>query len=70
MRLRKLHAASGLVIAMYAVVHIANHLAALGGIEAHITFMRAARTVYRFPVVEAILFICVLCADPPPIFKW
>jgi hypothetical protein len=39
---------------------MANHLAALGGVAAHIGFMEAARSVYRNPVVEALLLGCVL----------
>jgi hypothetical protein len=60
MRLRALHGVSATVIASYATVHIANHLAALGGIATHITFMEAARSVYRIRIVEAVLLACVL----------
>lgn len=42
-------------MALYAMVHIANHLTGLAGIETHIAFMRAFRAVYRIPVVEAVL---------------
>jgi hypothetical protein len=59
MTLRKLHGLSALPIAAYALVHIANHLVGLGGIESHIAFMRAARLVYRFPVVEAVLLLAI-----------
>ena len=60
MRLRTFHAISATVITSYAAVHIANHLAALGGIETHIAFMEAARSVYRIRFVEAVLLACVL----------
>jgi succinate dehydrogenase/fumarate reductase cytochrome b subunit len=60
MRLRTFHAISATVIASYAAVHIANHLAALGGIATHIAFMEAARSVYRIRFVEAVLLACVL----------
>jgi hypothetical protein len=59
MRIRALHAISATVIAAYAVVHIANHLSALGGVAMHIAFMEAARLVYRLPLVETILLACV-----------
>jgi hypothetical protein len=59
MSLRQLHRATAVVITVYAAVHIANHLAALKGIEAHIAFMRAARTVYRAGVVEWVLLAAV-----------
>jgi succinate dehydrogenase/fumarate reductase cytochrome b subunit len=57
--LRKLHRISALLIAAYACIHIINHLVGLGGIEAHIAFMRAARSVYRLPVVETVLLIAI-----------
>jgi succinate dehydrogenase/fumarate reductase cytochrome b subunit len=60
MRLRTLHAISATVIALYAAVHIANHLAALDGIATHIAFMEAARSVYRIRLVESVLLACVL----------
>lgn len=57
--LRKLHGLSALLIAAYACVHIINHLVGVTGVDAHIGFMRAVRSVYRIPVVEAILFAAV-----------
>nr|WP_052170106.1 hypothetical protein [Massilia sp. JS1662] len=57
---RRLHRAAGAVLAVFLVVHVANHLAALAGVEAHIRFMDAARSVYRQPVVEAVLLLCVV----------
>ena len=59
MTLRKFHGLSALFIAAYACVHIANHLVGLRGVESHIAFMRAARLVYRFPVVEVVLLMAV-----------
>jgi hypothetical protein len=54
-----LHRAAGVVLAVFLMVHVANHLAALAGVEAHVRFMDAARRVYRQPVVEAVLLLCV-----------
>jgi succinate dehydrogenase/fumarate reductase cytochrome b subunit len=59
MTLRRLHGLSALFIAVYACVHIANHLVGLGGVESHIAFMRTARLVYRFPVVEVVLLMAI-----------
>ena len=59
MTLRKLHAMSALVIAAFACLHIANHLAGLGGAAAHIAFMETARVVYRARAVEWALLACV-----------
>lgn len=59
MPLRKLHALSAILVAAFACLHVANHLVGLGGVSQHIAFMKAARTVYRFPVVEVALLACV-----------
>jgi succinate dehydrogenase hydrophobic anchor subunit len=58
--LRRLHRATGAVLAAFLVAHVANHLAALAGVDAHVRFMDAARRVYRQPVVEAVLLACVV----------
>lgn len=57
--LRALHRSSAMVIAAFAVAHVANHLAALFSIGAHIAFMETIRAVYRQRLVEAILLSCV-----------
>ncbi|WP_371766788.1 hypothetical protein [Massilia sp.] len=57
---RRLHRAAGAVLAVFLVVHVANHLAALAGVDAHVRFMDAARRVYRHSVVEAVLLACVV----------
>jgi hypothetical protein len=55
---RRLHRAAGAVLAVFVTVHVANHLAALAGVDAHVRFMERARLVYRQPVVEAVLLLC------------
>lgn len=60
MNLRRLHRLSACVIAVYALVHIANHLVGLQGVAAHIAFMKSARAVYRAGAVEAVLLAAVL----------
>ncbi len=57
---RPLHRAAGTVLAVFLAVHVANHLAALAGVDAHVRFMDAARRVYRQPVAEAVLLLCVV----------
>lgn len=57
---RRLHRAGGALLAVFVAVHVANHLAALAGVETHVRFMEAARRVYRQPVVEAVLLLCVV----------
>ncbi len=59
MKLRSLHRASAIFIAAFACLHIGNHLAALAGIPLHIAFMAVARKLYRQPVVETLLLLCV-----------
>lgn len=59
MTLRTLHRSSAILIALFAFLHIANHLAGLAGVATHIAFMEAARLVYRNLVVEIVLLMCV-----------
>src|SRR5689334_17908468 len=59
MNLRALHRLSAFLIASFAVVHIANHLASLASVSAHLGFMEATRVLYRQPLVEGILLACV-----------
>jgi succinate dehydrogenase/fumarate reductase cytochrome b subunit len=60
MTLRSLHRASAILIAVFACLHIANHLAGLAGVATHIAFMEAARLVYRNLLVEIVLLLCVV----------
>jgi hypothetical protein len=57
--LRRVHRTTAIVVTLFAAVHVANHLMALGSVDAHLRFMRAARVVYRQPLVEAVLLLCV-----------
>lgn len=59
MTLRDFHRLSALAIASYAVLHIANHLAGIAGVDYHIAFMKAIRPVYRQAMVETLLLFCV-----------
>lgn len=59
MKLRTLHRTSAIVITAFACLHVANHLASLAGIPSHIAFMTVARKLYRQPVVETLLLLCV-----------
>ena len=56
---RRLHRAAGIVVGLYVLVHVLNHLAALGGIGAHIAFMQVLRKITRIPAVEALLLTAV-----------
>lgn len=57
---RKLHRFGAVPATIFVLAHLANHLAALGGIAAHLRFMEAARLVYRQPVVETLLLLGVV----------
>ncbi|MES2948918.1 MAG: hypothetical protein V4858_10300 [Pseudomonadota bacterium] len=57
--LRTLHRTSAIVIVAFVCLHLANHLVSLQGAAAHIAFMKAARAVYRQPLVEVLLLACV-----------
>ena len=54
-----LHRLTAIPVAAFAVLHVAIHLAALGGVEAHVNFMRVARLAYRAPLVEPLFLLCV-----------
>jgi succinate dehydrogenase/fumarate reductase cytochrome b subunit len=52
---RTLHRLCAVLVALFVLAHLANHLAALGGIGAHLRFTEGARRVYRQPIVELVL---------------
>jgi succinate dehydrogenase/fumarate reductase cytochrome b subunit len=56
---RRLHRYGAIVVTLFVLAHLANHLAALGGTAAHLRFMEAARVVYRQPLVETLLLLGV-----------
>ena len=61
MSLRSLHRATALLIAAFVAVHLANHLCALAGVDAHLAFMATARRLYRHRYVEPpLLAACAL----------
>ena len=58
MKLRTLHRTAAILVAAFACLHIANHLASLAGVPSHIAFMEVARKLYRHPIVEFPLLLC------------
>jgi succinate dehydrogenase/fumarate reductase cytochrome b subunit len=52
---RRLHRFAAILTGLYVLAHLANHLIALGGVDAHIAFMQAVRKITRVPAVEALL---------------
>lgn len=59
MTLRHLHRYSAVLLGLFLLAHLANHLAGLAGIDAHIALMERLRVVYRFPLIEALLLAAV-----------
>jgi succinate dehydrogenase/fumarate reductase cytochrome b subunit len=57
---KKLHRLSGVIMASFLLLHLTNHLFALGGPDLHISVMNLFRHVYRFPPIEILLLSCVL----------
>ncbi len=57
--LRTLHLCSALVVGLFLLLHMANHLVGLTGQEAHVEFMAAARRFYRHGLVEPVLLALV-----------
>ena len=59
-RLAFAHGCSAVVITLFAIAHLANHLAAFWGDgQTHVAVMAALRTVYRAGPVEAVLLAAV-----------
>ena len=58
--LHRFHRLSALIIGTFVLVHLINHTLILGGVPLHINFMESFRDIYRHPVAEAILLLCVL----------
>ena len=58
--IKNLHRLSGIVIASFLLLHVTNHLFALGGAQLHITVMNLLRHVYRFPPVEILLLVSLI----------
>ena len=58
-RLALAHGASASVIVLFALPHLANHLAGLIGGDTHVAVMAALRHVYRHPAVEPVLLAAV-----------
>jgi succinate dehydrogenase/fumarate reductase cytochrome b subunit len=57
--MKEIHYFSGLTIAIFVGIHLLNHGLILHSTEWHITFMNAARKVYRHPIIETLLLAAV-----------
>ncbi|MCP5382740.1 MAG: hypothetical protein H6912_10290 [Kordiimonadaceae bacterium] len=59
MKLRTAHGISAIIIIIFALVHLSNHLSGLAGGETHWNMMKTLRTAYRNPVIETILISAI-----------
>ena len=55
--LRTYHFASAIVLGLFIVLHLANHLVGLAGQDEHIAIMHALRPFYRNAIVEPLLLL-------------
>ncbi|MFM5906912.1 MAG: hypothetical protein ACKOPO_04905 [Novosphingobium sp.] len=53
--LRRIHRATALLLGLFLLAHIGNHLIALAGVSAHIAAMEGLRAIYRNPLIECLL---------------
>lgn len=54
---RRLHRLGGALVALFALMHLGNHLLALAGQPAHQRMLEALRLVHRHPLVEPLLLL-------------
>lgn len=54
--LKKLHRINALFLLVFILLHLANHLTIVLGIETHLAVMESLRVIYRFLPVEILLF--------------
>jgi hypothetical protein len=55
--MRQWHGISAILIGLFLVLHIGNHLAGLQGQEYHIAYMEWARGFYRNPLIEPLILM-------------
>ncbi|WP_051279896.1 hypothetical protein [Hellea balneolensis] len=60
MKAKPLHRATALILGLFILTHLAVHLFALGGIEAHLKALDAVQWIYRNPLGETLLVIAIL----------
>ncbi len=55
--MKNLHRITGILVSLFIVAHLGNHLIAISGIETHISVMNSLRVIYRNPIIEPILIL-------------
>lgn len=56
---RKLHYLSGIIISLFAAMHLYNHICGIDGAERHIQMMDSLRLIYRNTFAEILLMIAI-----------
>lgn len=56
--MKQLHRITGIVVAVFILLHLFNHSMAWFGVEMHQKILDTFRSVYRIPIVEIILVGC------------
>jgi hypothetical protein len=59
-RIKHIHRASSIVLALFICFHLFNHLALAAGSDVHLLVMSGLRTLYRGWLGETLLLACVL----------
>lgn len=57
---QRIHRISAILLVLFGVAHVGNHLAAVDSLQAHVSVQNALRTVYRWPAIEALIVIAAL----------
>jgi hypothetical protein len=65
-----LHRLGAVLLAPFLLLHLGNHLQALGGVERHIALMEALRPFYREPLLEGLLFAVLLLQAVSGLRQW
>jgi len=60
LRAKTLHRLTAILLLLFIVTHLAVHLTALGGIEKHLSALKAVQGIYRNPIGETILVIAII----------
>jgi len=58
--LHKIHRVSALILGVFIVFHLINHLFILSSVQQHIDVMNLFRGVYRNIIVECVLLLCAM----------
>jgi succinate dehydrogenase/fumarate reductase cytochrome b subunit len=53
--MKNLHRASALILSVFVLAHIGNHVVGVFGLEAYFRYLTAVRQIYRHPIGEPIL---------------